>query len=100
MAPAGAQLYSTAQPTISGTPAPGQTLQVSAGSWSQTPTAYAYQWQRCNANGRLCEAIAGATAASYTATAADAGHTLLVSVTGTFNGAQQAALSTHTAAVP
>ena len=41
---------------------PGQTLQVSDGSWSRTPTALTYQWQRCNANGRLCTPIAGADA--------------------------------------
>jgi len=42
----GSALYSTAQPTISGTATVGQALQVGAGGWSQTPTAYAYQWQR------------------------------------------------------
>jgi hypothetical protein len=99
VAPANAGLVSTAQPTISGTAALGQPLQVSSGGWSQPPSALTYQWQSCNANGRLCTAIAGATASSYTVSAADAGHTLLVTVTGTLNGVQQAASSTHTAAV-
>jgi hypothetical protein len=97
VAAASSGLVATAQPAISGTAATGQPLQASSGSWNQVPTAFAYQWQRCNANGRLCVAIAGATAAAYTVTAADAGHTLLATVTGTYNGAQQAAFSTHTA---
>jgi large repetitive protein len=95
-----APLSSTGQPTISGTPAVGQTLEVSGGSWNQPPTALTYQWQRCNANGRLCTPITGATATTYAATAADSTHTLLVSVTATLNGAQQVALSAHTGVVP
>jgi large repetitive protein len=100
VAAANAGLASTAQPTISGTAAAGQTLQVTSGSWTQQPSTLAYQWQRCNANGRLCAPIDGATAGSYTVVAADAGHTLLAGVTGTAGSAQQAALSTHTAVVP
>jgi hypothetical protein len=95
-----AALASTAQPAVTGTAVPGQALQVSSGSWSQPPSALGYQWQRCNANGRLCTPISGATAITYTAAAADTGHTLLVVVAGTFNGAQQPVLSTHTTVVP
>jgi hypothetical protein len=87
-------LYTTAQPTISGTPTAGQTLQLSAGTWSQPPTAYAYQWQRCNANGRLCTAVTGATGAAYVVTAADAGHALVAVVTATAGASTQASLST------
>ena len=32
-----------------------------AGQWSSKPRSYAYTWLRCNTNGRLCTAIAGAT---------------------------------------
>jgi hypothetical protein len=99
VAAANAGLVSTAQPAISGTTVPGQALQVSSGGWSQPPTALAYQWERCNSNGRLCTPIDGAVASSYTATAADSGHTLVVTVTGTLNGVQQAALSAHTSTV-
>jgi hypothetical protein len=92
VAAASSPLYSMVQPSISGTPAPGQTLQVSPGSWSQTPTGYGYYWQRCNANGRVCAAIANATAAAYTVTAADAGHTL-VAVVQAVGGKSPAVLS-------
>jgi hypothetical protein len=93
VAAASSVLYSTVQPTISGTPTPGQTLQVSPGSWSQNPSAYSYQWHRCNANGRLCTAVAGATAAGYTATTADTGHALVVVVQAVAGGITQPAIS-------
>ena len=89
-----AALVSTSQPTLSGTPTPGQTLQVTAGSWSRPPAALAYQWQRCNANGRVCTPIDGATGTSYTVTAADAGHELVAVVTATAGKAAQATFST------
>jgi hypothetical protein len=100
VAAANAPLSATGQPTISGTPAVGQTLEVSGGSWNQPPTGYTYQWERCNANGRLCTPIPGATAATYAATASDSTHTLLVAVTATLNGAQQATLSARTGVIP
>src|SRR2546421_7970531 len=93
VAAASSPLYSTAQPAISGTPSPGQTLQVSPGSWSQTPSAYGYRWQRCNANGRLCTPIARAAAAGYTVTAADSGHTLVAIVQATSGGLTQPIIS-------
>jgi hypothetical protein len=95
-----AALVSTAQPTISGTAAAGQTLQVSNGDWSQPPSAFSYQWLRCNANGHLCTPITGATANAYTTAAADSGNTLVAIVTGTSNGIQQSELSTRSSAVP
>ena len=64
------------------------------GTWSGTaPSTFAYAWLRCNANGRLCTAIAGATAAGYTLTADDAGHTLVATVTATAGTATQAVLT-------
>jgi hypothetical protein len=98
VATASSPLYSTAQPTISGTPSVGQALQVSAGSWSQTPTAYGYRWQRCNANGRLCTLIPSATAAGYTVTSADTGHTLLAVVQATAGAVTQPIVSVGVAA--
>jgi hypothetical protein len=88
-------LYSTVQPAITGTATAGQTLQVNPGTWSQPPTAYAYQWQRCNANGRLCAAVAGATGAGYAVTAADSGHALVAVVQATAGAATQPTVSTR-----
>ncbi len=45
----------TAPPTISGTAQTGQTLSASTGSWSESPTAYAYQWRALRLDrGELC----------------------------------------------
>ncbi|WP_308799464.1 polysaccharide deacetylase family protein [Agromyces silvae] len=63
-------------PTISGTPRVGSVLTANPGTWSPTGLTFTYQWLR---NGT---AIAGATARTYTAVAADAGATLSVRVTG------------------
>jgi hypothetical protein len=86
-------LYATAQPTITGTPTPGQTLQVSTGSWSQPPTAYNYRWERCNANGRLCALVPSVTAAGYTVTTADSGHVLVALVQATAGALTQPTVS-------
>ena len=89
----------TAPPTITGTPQVGQALTAGNGTWTNTPTSFAYQWLRCNANGRLCAAIPGATTGSYAVTAADAGQALVVSVQAVTTGGVQAALSTLVVAV-
>jgi thermitase len=68
-------------PSISGNAQTGQTLSASPGTWSESPSSYAYQWQRCDATGANCAAIAGATAQTYALGASDLGTTLRVSVT-------------------
>lgn len=78
VAASGAKLASTAQPKAT---TQGQTLTVDAGTWTATPASTTVQWERCNANGRICVAIAGATSTSYTATSADSGHMLAALVT-------------------
>jgi Ig domain of plant-specific actin-binding protein len=98
-AAASSALTATAQPAVTGTAQQGQTLQAGSGSWTVAPSALGYQWLRCNANGRLCGPINGATAATYVPTADDAGHALVVLVQATVNGATQGALSGPTAVV-
>ena len=71
----------TATPTISGTSQEGQKLTASTGTWTGSPTSYAYGWSRCDANGDACTAIGGETASTYTVQSADVGHTLRVTVT-------------------
>jgi hypothetical protein len=86
----GAPLVAAVQPTISGTAANGKPLTVSTGTWTPPPTSTTFSWQRCNANGRICVPIAGATTATYTVTDADAGHALLAvvhAITGTSSAA-------------
>ncbi len=92
-------LVSTAQPVVSGAPVVGKAVQVTTGGWSPTPTKVTYAWERCNANGRICAAIANATGNAYTPTAADAGHCLLVAVQATSGPTVATSLSTASSAV-
>jgi hypothetical protein len=71
----------TAVPVVSGSALVGQTLSTTNGSWTNSPTAFAYVWQRCDGAGANCGPIAGATAATYVLAAADVGATVRVLVT-------------------
>ena len=75
-----------AAPSITGTTVQGDVLTEQHGAWSNSPTSYTYQWLRCNSAGASCTAIAGATAQTYTLTAADVGGELVVGETAS-NGA-------------
>jgi hypothetical protein len=86
-------------PSISGVTASGQTLNASSGTWSGSPTGYAYQWKRCSSAGSGCAAIAGATAATYLLQSSDVGSTLRVSVTATNAWGSGSADSAATSAV-
>jgi hypothetical protein len=91
---AGTVPVNTVLPTISGTPQVGQTLTATNGTWTHSPTSYAYQW---NLSG---SPISGATAATYVLIEADVGDTLTVSVVATNSGGSSSpATSVPTAAV-
>ncbi len=75
-----AGVLTSATPTLSGTVAVGTTVTAVPGTWGPAPVTYAYQWRRGGT------AISGATAATYTPVAADAGTALSVTVTGTKSG--------------
>jgi hypothetical protein len=68
-------------PTISGTPVEGDTLIEHHGSWSNGPTEYTYQWERCSSGGASCAAIAGATSQSYLLVSPDVGDMIRVKET-------------------
>jgi uncharacterized protein YmfQ (DUF2313 family) len=90
----------TAPPTVSGTPQQGQTLTVTAGSWSGTPTPnLSEQWQRCDSAGANCANVAGQTASSYLLVAADVGSKIRVVETATNTAGTQTAASTPTATI-
>ncbi len=65
----------TVAPALSGTPAVGQTLTCSPGSWVNNPTGYSYTWLRSGS------AIAGQTGNTYLVQAADQGHSISCQVT-------------------
>jgi len=86
----------TASPTISGTAKSGEKLTASTGSWSNSPTSFAYQWQRCASDGRSCGDITSATSQSYTVATGDVGHALRVVVTATNADGHSSATSAAT----
>ena len=88
----------TAAPTLSGRPAVHKKLSTTTGSWN-TAAGFAYQWLRCAADGTACTTISGATAATYVAVAADAGHTLEARVSATNAAGMTAALSKRSGVV-
>jgi hypothetical protein len=71
----------TALPSISGSPAVGQTLTANPGRWTGNPASYGYRWQRCAAAGAACAVVSGATGRTYVVTDGDVGTFLRVSVT-------------------
>jgi hypothetical protein len=89
----------TAPPTISGTAQVGQTLTAGNGTWSNSPTSFAYQWLRCNAAGNSCVSVANGTQKTYTLVGADAGHTMRVRVTATNADGSASAQSDQTEVV-
>jgi RHS repeat-associated protein len=77
------------------------------GTWTNSPLAYDYQWQRCNATGGECVSIAGAVNQSYYPVKADEGHTLkgeVVALNGTGAGSSvsvaTSAVATGTESTP
>ncbi len=92
-------LRNTRLPTVSGTPAIGQKLSAAAGSWTGSPTSFAYQWQRCDAAGAACTSIPGATGQTYAVAEVDLGSTLRVAVTARNSAGSVAATSAPTSVV-
>lgn len=67
-------------PVISGNVQVGQTLSTTNGTWSNTPTSYAYQWKRAGVD------IGSATASTYVLVEADAGAAITCAVTASNAG--------------
>jgi len=87
-------MSATPVPTISGTVQVGKTLTARPGTWRPEGVELAYQWKRGTSN------IDGATSATYTLLAADAGAKISVRVTGTLEAYTDVAkTSVSTAAV-
>jgi 5'-nucleotidase len=68
------------KPVITGTAKVGSQLSASAGTWTPTPGSVSYQWSAAGVE------IGGATSATYTLTAAEAGKTITVAVTAKADG--------------
>ena len=78
----------TAAPVVSGTPAAGETLSCSNGSWTGSPApTYSYAWLRDGV------VIAGASVSTYVVQTADQGNGLACRVTATNKSGSAAAVS-------
>lgn len=77
------QPVANSAPSISGIAVQRQVLSEAHGNWAGGVTGYAYQWQRCDASGANCGAIAGATNQTYALANADVGSTIRVQETAT-----------------
>lgn len=86
-------------PTITGTPKVGAWQTARNGTWSGSPNAFEYQWQRCNAAGAACTAIPRAVERVYLPAAADAGKTLRVVVTASNAEGSASARSAQTGVI-
>ena len=67
----------TASPVVTGNRQVGQTLSCTTGTWTNTPTSYAYQWRRNSSN------ISGATGSTYALVGADTANNINCLVTAT-----------------
>lgn len=90
----------TAPPTISGTPASGQTLTAANGTWTgAAPITFGYVWQLCDATGAACTPITGATGSTYVLTSAAVGKTLRLQVNAANANGTSSATSVPTAVI-
>ena len=77
----------TTIPAPTGDPVVGQVLTAVTGDWSPLPNGYEYQWVRlATPDATASTPIDGATAATYTLTAADIGSVVAVQVVALKNG--------------
>ncbi len=86
-------------PAISGTAQDEQTLTAEDGTWTESPTSFTYQWQRCDSSGNNCNPISGASASTYGLTPADVGSTVKVIVTAKNTAGETPATSPASAEV-
>ncbi len=81
-------LVNTALPAITGTAQVGQTLTVSNGTWTGSPTSYTRQWKANGTN------ISGATATTYVPVSGDVGKTITCTVTAKKAGTADVSVTT------
>ena len=97
VAPRGPLPVNTAPPVISGTTRDGQTLAASTGTWTNSPTKFAYKWLRCDTAGNNCASIGSNQ--TQRLTASDISHTIRVTVSATNGFGTSTATSVPTAVV-
>lgn len=86
-------LTNTGVPTISGAAYTGEFLLGDPGRWTFPSPRYAYDWQRCAADGVTGCVSVGDGQSRYRAIADDAGHSLVLEVTALWSGQSATARS-------
>ena len=77
---------------VTGDAVVGQTLAVSEGTWTNSPTSYTYQWEDCTIRDgqppsvSSCSPISGAASSAYTVRLSDVGKALVPIVTASTSG--------------
>ena len=82
---------SSSPPKVSGSTQQGQTLSETHATWSDNPSSYGYQWERCGSSS--CSPISGATGQTYTLTTFDVGDTIAVEESATNKGGTSGAVT-------
>lgn len=89
-----------AYPVVTGTPAVGNTLTASTGTWTGTPPpAFTYGWQQCDANGANCIDVPGVEGNTYPVILEDVGYEIRAVVIATNSTDTTTAFSLPTAVV-
>jgi PKD repeat protein len=95
-----AKPVNTGLPQISGDALTGDKLTASTGTWTNNPTSFDYQWQRCGKNGGGCQDILAASDESFWGPTPDEiNFTVRVVVTATNASGSTSATSQPTAVV-
>ena len=95
--PTATKPVSSRSPGLSGTAKQGNQLTTSNGSWTGSPTRYAYAWKRCTAGN--CTTVRNATHQSYNIGSGDVGHRLESVVTASNKAGSASATSAASAVV-
>jgi hypothetical protein len=89
-----------AAPTLSGTPAQGQTLHVAPGTWNgRQPITYTFRWLRCDGAGNNCVIQSGFADDSYGLREGDVGKTIRARVIARNSQGEGSRLTAQTAVV-
>ena len=87
-------------PTISGTPAQGQTLRVQPGTWNgRQPITFTFNWLRCDTAGNNCIQQPGFNDDAYVVREGDVGKTMRARVNARNSRGEASVLSARTAVV-
>lgn len=84
---------------ISGTLRAGNTLTVRRGTWSGSPTQFAYEWRRCSRAGDGCRVILGADSPRYRLVGEDVGKRIRASVAASNEAGSRTTVTTATVVV-